>query len=557
MPLSVSVSALRAAKIGGTSVGTYGCLSVTELDSHANMAVAGGDCTIIARSGHFANVTPFSADLPVMEQVEIGDVAIAYNDPYSSRTYLLVMRNALLIPSMDHNLLPPFLVREASLFLDETPKFQSTELSRNNHTIFDDETGMRIHLQLNGTFSYFPTRSLTLDEQLNWDDYPVVYLTPDSTQWDPHATHYADAEAAMIDNCGDIVDRSTTRKILFDEADIATMYAEPSTWDAYEEAMKATMKHDDYQFSQRPLLDDDDEDRLYHDGIRAQLAGLVANEPTLFEASITNRATISHLSMALGSTTIDDSACEVFESRTYNELLSMADVSAISAGRSQGVTPEHIAKIWRIPFDDAVKTLEATTQLIKKNPESSLSRNADTNDRAVRYRRLDSTFFTDTMFATTKAKSLRGNTCAQVFFSDKDYMTVIPMKKESEYPLALKQFAKEVGVPNVLVCDGSKTQNQRDVKTFLTQIGTTLKTLEAETQWANRSELGIGLIKESTRKDLRESGCPIVLWDYCMERRALIYNVTSKKLFQLHIQSTHCHFWDSSRHFQLLSFWMV
>ena len=66
MPLSVSVSALRAAKIGGTSVGTYGCLSVTELDSHANMAVAGGDCTIIARSGHFANVTPFSADLPVM-----------------------------------------------------------------------------------------------------------------------------------------------------------------------------------------------------------------------------------------------------------------------------------------------------------------------------------------------------------------------------------------------------------------------------------------------------------------------------------------------------------
>ena len=520
-------------------MGTYGCLSVTELDSHANMAVAGGDCTIIARSGHFANVTPFSADLPVMEQVEIGDVAIAYDDPYSSRTYLLVMRNALLIPSMDHNLLPPFLVREASLFLDETPKFQSTELSRNNHTIFDDETGMRIHLQLNGTFSYFPTRSLTLDEQLNWDDYPVVYLTPDSTQWDPHATHYADAEAAMIDNCGDIVDWSTTRKILFDEADIATMYVEPSTWGAYEEAVEATMKHDDYQFSQRPWLDDDDEDRLYHDGIRAQLAGLVANEPTLFEASITNRATISHLSMALGSTTIDDSACEVFESRAYNELLSMADVSAISAGRSQGVTPEHIAKIWRIPFDDAVKTLEATTQLIKKNPESSLSRNADTNNRAVRYRRLDSTFFTDTMFATTKAKSLRGNTCAQVFFSDKDYMTVIPMKKESEYPLALKQFAKEVGVPNALVCDGSKTQNQRDVKIFLTQIGTTLKTLEAETQWANRSELGIGLIKESTRKDLRDSGCPIVLWDYCMERRALIYNVTSKKLFQLHGSNPH------------------
>ena len=89
------------------------------------------------------------------------------------------------------------------------------------------------------------------------------------------------------------------------------------------------------------------------------------------------------------------------------------------------------------------------------------------------------------MFATKPAKSLRGNTCCQVFFSDVDYMAVYPMKKESEYPLALKLFAKEVGAPNILVCDGSKTQNQRDVKTFLTQIGTTLKTLEAETQEAN------------------------------------------------------------------------
>ena len=56
--------------------------SVTELDSHANMAVAGRDCTIIAKSGHYATVTPFSSDLPVMERVEIGDVAIAYNNPF-------------------------------------------------------------------------------------------------------------------------------------------------------------------------------------------------------------------------------------------------------------------------------------------------------------------------------------------------------------------------------------------------------------------------------------------------------------------------------------------
>ncbi len=51
MPIPVLVSALNAATIGGTSVGLSRFLSVTELDSHANMAVAGRDCIIIAKSG--------------------------------------------------------------------------------------------------------------------------------------------------------------------------------------------------------------------------------------------------------------------------------------------------------------------------------------------------------------------------------------------------------------------------------------------------------------------------------------------------------------------------
>ena len=93
------------------------------------------------------------------------------------------------------------------------------------------------------------------------------------------------------------------------------------------------------------------------------------------------------------------------------------------------------------------------------------------------------------MFATNKAKSLRGNTCCQLFVSDNDFISFYPMQQESEYPLSLKQFSKEVGSPDNLVCDGSKNQNQRQVKLLCTQMGTMLKKLEAETQWANRAEL--------------------------------------------------------------------
>jgi hypothetical protein len=133
-------------------MGSYSGLHATKLDSHANMAVAGSDCTVIATSGCHATVTPFSSNLPMMNMVEIDDVAIAYNDTISLQTCLLVMRNALLIPMMDHNLIPPFLIQLAGLQVDETPKHQLALPTIDNHAIYDSESRMHIYLKLNGIF---------------------------------------------------------------------------------------------------------------------------------------------------------------------------------------------------------------------------------------------------------------------------------------------------------------------------------------------------------------------------------------------------------------------
>jgi hypothetical protein len=120
-----------ATTIGGASTGSYAALGATELDSHANMAVAGSNCMIIATSGCYANVTPFSLNLPTMDMVEIGDAAIAYDNPILHVPYLLEVQNALLIPTMNHNLIPPFLLREEGLYVDETPniKLQTLQLT--------------------------------------------------------------------------------------------------------------------------------------------------------------------------------------------------------------------------------------------------------------------------------------------------------------------------------------------------------------------------------------------------------------------------------------------
>ena len=87
--------------------------SRTELDSHANMCVLGKNCCVLQRSGCHAQVSRFSPDLDDLQCAPIVDACIAYDDPYSGKVFLLVVYNALHLPSMDHNLIPPFILREA------------------------------------------------------------------------------------------------------------------------------------------------------------------------------------------------------------------------------------------------------------------------------------------------------------------------------------------------------------------------------------------------------------------------------------------------------------
>jgi hypothetical protein len=272
-----------------------------------------------------------------------------------------------------------------------------------------------------------------------------------------------------------------------------------------------------------------------------QLASLGGSyKPHCFATQVTENAHVSHAAMAFGSVSKDDGACEIFEARVLEMLATaFATIQAVSAGKSKGVSAEHLSKVWCIPHDDAACTLDVTTQSLCHDLDSSLSRNVGTNDRAVRYRKIKSFFFMDTVFVTSAAKSSQGNIWAQLFVSDRGFIAFYPMKKQQEVHLAVKQFAKEVGAPEVVVCDPHPAQIKREVREFCTQIGTTLKVLEAETQWANHAELYIGFMKEGTRKDMRSSGSPLVLWDYCMEQRALIFQITAKKLFQLNGTNPH------------------
>ncbi len=102
---------------------------------------------------------------------------------------------------------------------------------------------------------------------------------------------------------------------------------------------------------------DDDEATLSCDGICVQLASLTTvNEPSIFSAVLDDQAYILQVSMAVGSTTVNDAACDVFEAM-------VVQLSAISAGPLKGITPELLSKIWSLPFGNAARTLSVTTQV--------------------------------------------------------------------------------------------------------------------------------------------------------------------------------------------------
>ena len=71
----------------------------------------------------------FAKDVKGLPEVPIVDAVIAYDCTSSGETYLLVVRNALCVPTMYINLIPPFVLREAGFILNDTPNIHCKDPS--------------------------------------------------------------------------------------------------------------------------------------------------------------------------------------------------------------------------------------------------------------------------------------------------------------------------------------------------------------------------------------------------------------------------------------------
>ena len=95
---------------------------------------------------------------------------------------------------MRNNLIPPFVMREAGIRVNDTPKIQTSDPTEEDHSIYFPDNDFRIPLSLWGVFSYFNMLKPSTKQMMNAED---VYLLTPSTM-NPHCDAYATNEENML-----------------------------------------------------------------------------------------------------------------------------------------------------------------------------------------------------------------------------------------------------------------------------------------------------------------------------------------------------------------------
>jgi hypothetical protein len=204
----------------------------------------------------------------------------------------------------------------------------------------------------------------------------------------------------MVDHFGVLVECSVIpRSQIFDNVDVGELYGSPVSWGCFDEVVSHVANEDPvYVYA----FDADEVAWLDLDGIQAQLASL---DIRMFATGLMEWAHIPHASMTMGSVSINDSPCEIFEGLESTLRNAYNSLAAVMDGQSGGVSAEHLSKMVCLTHEPV------TSQLLRHNANLSLSRNATIDDPALCYCKIKSNFFTNTLFATAKAKSTRGNIC--------------------------------------------------------------------------------------------------------------------------------------------------
>ena len=157
-------------------------------------------------------VQGYNGDVGEKSNCCIISAVVAYDHPASGDVYMLVIHQAILIPSMPHNLLCPMQLRDHGLTVNDEPKYMALNPTEEHHaiTFCDHNTQgggpLCIPLELHGVTSYFPSRKPTNEEYENTPEDLCVELTAEAPDWDPASKAFLQQEEAMLHAGGRLKD---------------------------------------------------------------------------------------------------------------------------------------------------------------------------------------------------------------------------------------------------------------------------------------------------------------------------------------------------------------
>ena len=290
-------------------------------------------------------------------------------------------------------------MREGRVIVNDIPKIHCEDPTEDHHAISFNDSSLRIPLQLSGIFSYFNTRKL---EEKELFECKKLFLTPDSNDWNPHCESFASNERSMLTFRGEISEKSRWLKdpqIFEDEATNLIPEIAKVTTEEWSKQVDANIScafgcQNDCEISR--------------------------NDPDGFATAINRKGGISKFAASIGSCTMgSNNAEDIFDANpapfttdwdaleeSLHSMLTPAQISFVKAnitsteaGRPKGVSPSVLSKLWMIKEPLAKGAVEQNTQLCRYSEDNELSRQYTTNDRMLRYKRLQSVFYSDTMFA--------------------------------------------------------------------------------------------------------------------------------------------------------------
>ena len=327
----------------------------TELDSHAASIVVGKNVLILRETGKTVNVSPFTKSLGTISKVEVVDCAVAHDCPFSGETRVIIMYNALHIPEMEHNLVPPFVVRRQGNLLSDVPKIHVSDPSVDDHSLLFKDSNVRIPLQLTGTTSYFDSRAATRNEVIEAVDMDKhLDLNTDEPNWNPHDSSFARSEMNMLDFEGNMAVPEVINRKLFEQEEMEISALEVEVVDTAVVIGET-------------LMTDADEDHV------AAALSSVSNtlDPRAFAQSLNEKVASSKFAMSVGSVSCDPDY--IIGSDDVN-------ISAMHADKPKGVSAEVLSKVFRIDLDTAKRTIQLNTQRCKRGKDPSLNRRFPSND---------------------------------------------------------------------------------------------------------------------------------------------------------------------------------